>query len=135
MARKRARLFDTGTANVFEVCARVKKKEAQITGFEPQVSIRHRNVYIGRVDLADRIRGIVIECDGFEWHGTLAAMTKDCTRHTWLVSAGWRPLRFTWHQVMFEPEWVLERVRDTIAEVDRAEITVQRRRTGQKAVA
>ena len=35
---------------------------------------------------------------------------RDAVRHTWLVSAGWRPLRLTWYQVMHQPDWVLERV-------------------------
>jgi very-short-patch-repair endonuclease len=135
VARTRARLLDGRAANAFESCARAILIEAGIIGFEPQVSIRHRNVYIGRVDLADRARRIVVECDGFEFHGTLEAMTRDCTRHTWLVSAGWRPLRLTWYQVMFEPEWVLERVRDTIAEAERAGIAVQRRRKVQDTAA
>jgi very-short-patch-repair endonuclease len=135
VARTRARLLDRRAANAFESCARAILIEAGVTGFEPQVSIRHRNVYIGRVDLADQARRIVVECDGFEWHGTLEAMTRDCTRHTWLVSAGWRPLRLTWHQVMFEPEWVLERVQDTIAEVERAQFAVQRRRKARTAAA
>jgi len=49
-------------------------------------------------------------------------------RHTELTSAGWRTLRFTWEQVMFRPEWVLECVRDVIALVavaDRAPIAEQ----------
>jgi very-short-patch-repair endonuclease len=135
VARMRARLLDRRAANAFESCARAILIEAGIIGFEPQVSIRHRNVYIGRVDLADRARRIVIECDGFEFHGTLEAMTRDCARHTWLVSAGWRPLRLTWYQVMFEPEWVLERVQDTIAEVERARFAVQPRRRARRATA
>ena len=47
-------LLDGRAANAFESCARAILIEAGITGFEPQVSIRHRDVYIGRVDLADR---------------------------------------------------------------------------------
>ena len=114
VARRRFALLDARAANAFESCARALLIEAGITGFVPQVSVSHNGVWIGRVDLAHLALRIVIECDGFETHGTLAAMTADATRHTWLVSAGWRPLRFTWHQVMFQPDWVLARVRDTI---------------------
>jgi very-short-patch-repair endonuclease len=118
-ARSRLDLLDGRSANAFESCCRVLLIEAGITGFEPQVTIRHNGFWIGRVDLAHRQLRIVIECDGFETHGTIEAMTKDCTRHTCLVSAGWLPLRFTWHQVMFQPLWVIAQVRDTIAAAQR----------------
>ena len=134
-SRTRMKLLDERSANAFESCARAILIEADIAGFQPQVTIRHRGQFVGRVDLADRARKIVIECDGFQTHGTLEAMTADATRHTWLVSAGWRPLRFTWYQVMFRPEWVLERVRDTVAEAERSGTTVQGRRRARKPAA
>jgi very-short-patch-repair endonuclease len=118
-ARGRVDLLDARAANAFESCCRALLTEAGITGFEPQVNIRHNGFPIGRVDLAHRHLCIVIECDGFETHGTLEAMTRDCTRHTRLVSAGWRTLRFTWHQVMFQPDWVIAQVRDAIAAAQR----------------
>jgi very-short-patch-repair endonuclease len=113
-ARARVALLDGRAANAFESCARAILIEAGIVGFEPQVTIRYRGQFVGIVDLAHRRLRIVIECDGFETHGTLDAMTNDCTRHTNLTAAGWRTLRFTWYQVHFCPEWVLERVLDTL---------------------
>lgn len=115
-ARNRLELLDARAANAFESCARTLLIEAGITGFVPQVTIRH-NGWIGRVDLAHRHLRIVIECDGFEHHGTLDAMTRDCTRHTRLAAAGWGTFRFTWYRVMHRPDWVLEQIRDTIAAV------------------
>ena len=113
-ARARVELLDGRAANAFESCARAILIDAGITGFEPQVTIRYRGQFVGIVDLAHRRLRIVIECDGFETHGNLEAMTSDCTRHTNLTAAGWRTLRFTWYQVNFCREWVLERVRDTL---------------------
>jgi very-short-patch-repair endonuclease len=119
-ARRRLELLDGRSANAFESCCRALLIEAGITGFEPQVTIRHNGFWIGRVDLAHRRLRIVIECDGFETHGTLEAMTRDCTRHTRLISSGWRTLRFTWHQVMFQPDYVIAQIRDTIAAAELA---------------
>jgi very-short-patch-repair endonuclease len=113
-ARARVELLDGRAANAFESCARAILLEAGILGFEPQVTIRYRGQFVGIVDLAHRRLRIVIECDGFETHGTLDAMTNDCTRHTNLAAAGWRTLRFTWYQVNFCREWMLERVLDTV---------------------
>ncbi|MGH8895386.1 MAG: DUF559 domain-containing protein, partial [Actinomycetes bacterium] len=116
--RTRAALLDGRAANAFESSCRAILIEAGIFGFEPQVAIRHRRQWVGRVDLANCILKIVIECDGFETHGGRDAFVKDLVRFTMLVSGGWRPLRFTWEQVMFRPEWVLERIQDTITEAE-----------------
>ena len=116
LVRQRVELLDAGAANAFESSCRALLLDNGITGFRPQVTIRHRGDFVGRVDLADEILRIVIECDGFDTHGGRDAFIKDRVRMTYLVSAGWRPLQFTWEQVMFGGDWVLERVLDTIAE-------------------
>jgi very-short-patch-repair endonuclease len=90
------------------------------------VSIRDRDGWIGRVDLANRALRIVIECEGFQTHGGRSAFVRDLVRFTSLVSAGWRPLRFTWEQVMFHPEWVARRVEATVAEATGAALPDQR---------
>jgi len=115
IAMRRLTMLNANAANAFESSCRALLIEAGIKGFESQVNIRHKGRWIGRFDLAHRLLRIVIECDGFEHHGTLDAMTRDCVRHTSLAAAGWRTLRFTWYQVMHRPDWVLEQVRDTIA--------------------
>ena len=116
LARTRLLQLDARAANAFESCARAIVLGAGLTGFETQVTIRHRGQWVGRVDLADRRRRIVIECDGFETHGGRPAFVKDLVRFTTLVAGGWRPLRFAWEQVMFQPEWVLDRVRDVVGD-------------------
>jgi very-short-patch-repair endonuclease len=113
-AGDRLPLLDARAANAFESCCRAVLLGAGIDGFLPQVVIRHHGRWIGRVDLVDRRRRIVVECDGHDTHGGRTAFVADLVRFTSLVAAGWRPLRFTWEQVMFRPEWVLEMVRDTV---------------------
>jgi len=126
--RQRIELLDGRAANAFESCARAILLEAGLLGFEPQVTIRHRGTFVGRVDLAHRQLRVVIECDGFEHHGERDRWVQDILRHTSLMAAGWRPLRFTWEQVMFAPDWVLECVVETISgdAGDRALSTAQR---------
>jgi very-short-patch-repair endonuclease len=114
IARTRLGMLDARAANAFESSARAILLSAGITGFEPQLTIRHHGQWVGRVDLAHRGLKVVIECDGFEFHSDRAAFAKDVVRFTMLVAAGWRPLRFTWAQVMFDEEWVLARVRDVL---------------------
>ena len=67
------------------------------------------------VDLADKALRLVIEAEGYETHGTRSGFDKDCRRYTVLVCRDWLVLRFTWTQVMFEPQWVVTRLREAVA--------------------
>lgn len=67
-----------------------------ITSVRPQV----------RPDLVDLDLRIVIEADSFQWHGDRAALRRDARRYDLLVVDGWIVLRFSWEDVMFDPEWV-----------------------------
>lgn len=78
-----------------------------------QVPIRLAEL-AARVDLADVDLRIVIEAEGYESHGTREGFDKDCRRYTVLTSAGFVVLRFTWTQVMFEPEWVRDRILEAV---------------------
>lgn len=135
IARVRLGLLDARAANAFESSARAILIEAGVSDFELQVPISNQGQWIGRVDLADRRRRIVIECDGFETHGGRDAFTRDLVRFTLLVSAGWRPLRFTWEQVMFRPEWVLHRVMETIDLAEAGARSADRRRAQPRRAA
>jgi hypothetical protein len=42
------------------------------------------------VDFAHRAAGIVLEADGFEFHGTHEGLVADCGRYDELVALGWR---------------------------------------------
>ena len=116
IARDRFAMLDARAENAFESCARAILLAAGITGFQPQQVIRHAGAWVGRVDLANRRLKIVIECDGFEFHSDRKAFNRDLVRFTMLVAGGWRPLRFTWAQVMFDEEWVLARVLDVLGQ-------------------
>ncbi len=85
VARARLQMLDARAANAFESCLRATLIEAGITGFRPQVLMRH----------------------------------------TRLAAAGWRTLRFTWEQVMFHPDWVRDRVCETMTWAGRAGKTTQ----------
>lgn len=63
-----------------------------------------------RVDFAYPDLRIAIEVDGFEVHGTPAALQADLERQNRLVAAGWTVLRFTWRDVVRRPAWVAQQV-------------------------
>jgi very-short-patch-repair endonuclease len=53
----------------------------------------------------------LIEVDGWAAHGTMTAFTEDRRRQNLLELAGWRCLRFTWADLVDEPERVLREIR------------------------
>jgi predicted transcriptional regulator of viral defense system len=54
---------------------------------------------------------LVVETDGHRTHSTHAAFERDRRRDQMLTAAGWRVLRFTWHQLARRPGEVAETVR------------------------
>jgi very-short-patch-repair endonuclease len=58
-------------------------------------------------------RNVVLEADSFEFHSSPKDLDRDTRRYNGATVRGWLVLRFTWRQVMFEPELV----RETLAAV------------------
>ncbi len=61
-----------------------------------------------RPDLVDEELHIVVEADSFEWHGGRGDLRRDARRYNLLVIDGWLVLRFSWEDVMFDPDHVRE---------------------------
>jgi very-short-patch-repair endonuclease len=64
-----------------------------------------------RADFAYPEHRVVIEGDGFGVHSARDAFESDRVRQNHLIVAGWRVLRFTWRQIVRQPEWVAAQVR------------------------
>lgn len=92
-------------ANPFESVLRALAMEAGLD-VRPQFQISEPGVE-ARVDLADEGRSLVIEGEGFEHHGSRKGFRRDVRRYTRLVVHAWTVLRFTWEEVMLQPEYVL----------------------------
>ncbi|MEV6284226.1 DUF559 domain-containing protein [Kribbella sp. NPDC051770] len=112
-------LADGRAESVLESALRVILIEAGIDGFEPQVQVRSAG-FSARLDLGHRRRRIALEADGFEHHGTRKALVRDCRRLVNLSLHGWLVLRFSWEDVMYDPEWVVEAV---LAALERPPLT------------
>ena len=67
-----------------------------------------------RADLAYPERRLLIEADGRDYHTKWADVAADMTRQNALVGLGWRILRFTWRQVLFQPDLTVRTVRDAL---------------------
>jgi hypothetical protein len=80
-----------------------------------QYEIRdRRGRRLARVDFAYPEILLAIEVDGYEIHGSPGAMAKDFVRQNGLVATQWRVLRFTWGQVVREPDMVAAAIADAI---------------------
>lgn len=104
---------DRGAANPFESVLRALCLQVDGLSVVTQHVVKGRG-FFAQVDLADQSLRIVIEAEGFETHGTRPALKRDCRRYTGLAARGWVVLRFTWDEVMFEPDYVLAALRETV---------------------
>jgi hypothetical protein len=59
--------------------------------------------------------GLVVETDGWRYHRTPAAQTRDALRFQAHTAAGLTPLRFSHWQAKYEPDHVLNILRRTVA--------------------
>ncbi|MDX6300390.1 MAG: hypothetical protein QOF53_1604 [Nocardioidaceae bacterium] len=95
---------DARAANPFESVLRAIALDVPGLHVEPQVWVDD----IGRPDLLDRSRHLVIEAESFEFHGWRKALSRDCERYNAFSVGRWQVLRFSWEHVMFEPGYVRE---------------------------
>jgi Protein of unknown function (DUF559) len=56
-----------------------------------------------KADFLWRAQRVVVETDGYKFHGTRQAFERDRNRDQRLTVAGWRPIRTTWRQVYKRP--------------------------------
>jgi len=102
--RNVARAADGKAANPFESVLRALAMGVGLH-VRPQVSIGGV-AFLGRPDLVDVERRIVLEADSFAWHGNRKALRGDARRYNGFVVAGWLVLRFSWEDVMGDPDYV-----------------------------
>lgn len=105
-------------ANAFESTMRAIALGVPGLHVEPQVAVGGAE-FLGTPDLVDTRLQIVIECDSFEFHGGAHSLARDARRYNSFVVNGWLVLRFTWHEVMFEPDHVRAVLRAAVAERSR----------------
>ncbi len=103
--------------NPFESVLRALAREVPGLDMTPQVLLLDRG-FRGRPDLVDAKRRLVLEADSWEWHADKKGFERDCARYNALTLRGWTVLRFTWWQVMNDPEYVLAALRAVVEGTD-----------------
>ncbi|MDX6675613.1 MAG: hypothetical protein QOH11_3031 [Solirubrobacteraceae bacterium] len=76
------------------------------------------NARVGRyeVDFLWRAQRLVVEVDGYAYHGTRAGFERDRARDAELQAAGYRVIRVTWRQLVDAPEAVIARIAQALAQ-------------------
>lgn len=69
------------------------------------------------VDVAFERLPLIIEVDGYAFHRAenRDQFHRDRWKWTELTAAGWTVLHFTWDHLVYEPAWVVDRVRRAMA--------------------
>ena len=109
-------MADARAANPFESVLRAVVSDIRGAAFEPQVWIGS----IGRPDLVDRARRLVLEADSFQFHADAASLDRDMERYNGFVGAGHLVLRFGWKHAMFRQDYVRGMVAGVLATRERS---------------
>lgn len=107
------RVAETATgkpANPFESCLLAIALQVPGLSVVPQGQVRG----VGWVDLLDRALGIVVEAESFEHHGLRSGLRRDVLRYTACARLGLVVVRFTWNEVMFDPDLVRAALTDVV---------------------
>lgn len=82
---------------------------AGFAGFSAEVIAGPDGRY--RIDFADRVVRLALECYGFAWHRSPAELARDERRHRTLTLEGWTVLIYTWHDLDY-PERVVAEIHE-----------------------
>ncbi|HWD82455.1 MAG TPA: type IV toxin-antitoxin system AbiEi family antitoxin domain-containing protein [Kribbella sp.] len=101
-----AGLADGRAESVLESALRALLIERGFEGFVPQLRV-HDAEFSARLDLGNPRLRLGLEAEGFAYHGSRQSLIKDCRRHVNLAIRGWQVLRFSWEDIMYDPDWVV----------------------------
>ena len=80
-----------------------------------QVELAWRTNLRYRVDFVYPTEKVIIECDGRSWHSTADAFERDRRRDNLAQLDHWRVLRFTWKNVVEDPDETVAQIRAALA--------------------
>jgi very-short-patch-repair endonuclease len=111
-----AALADPLCGSVLESLLRVLLVEAGLVPEKRQYTIRGEDgSFVAIVDFVwVRVR-LIVEADGFEFHSERSDYRKDRRKANAYCRLDWRLLRFSWEDVRFDPDYVVEAVRHELA--------------------
>lgn len=110
-ARRVAEHANGAAANPFESVLRALCIEVGLDA-TPQVPIYQdhgsHTVFLGRPDLLDRGRRLILEAESYEYHGGRKDLARDCRRFNRFQLGGFRCGRFPWEDTLYDQDGVRE---------------------------
>ena len=103
-------LSDPRSGSVLETAFRVLVMLAGLPRPSSQFVIRNDRAFVARVDFCWEDLRLVVEVDGRQWHDPADRRANDRVRDNTLERLSWRVLRFTWAEVLHDPDAVVELV-------------------------
>jgi len=107
-------MLQSGAALELELRFHNLLRQANITGWRPNVKITLADGMRVVVDIYFEHSRTVVELDGKKWHFTAQAFESDRLRDNALHAAGYRTMRVTWDMIERNPNQVLATLRALI---------------------
>lgn len=86
-------------------------RRAGLPDFEANYDVWAAGALVAVVDVAFPQSRVAVEIDGFAFHHAPDRFQRDRTRQNALVGLGWTVLRFTWADVIEQPDYVIATIR------------------------
>jgi very-short-patch-repair endonuclease len=109
-----ARTGDGAHSELERVAVRALR-DAGITGFEPNLTVRLSDGGAVEIDIAFVDRRIAIELEGFAFHSGATSFRRDIRRLNRLMRDGWTVRRFSWDDVVGDPQGFVDAVLELLA--------------------
>jgi very-short-patch-repair endonuclease len=104
-----------GAHSELERIAVAALRSAGITGFEPNLTVRLSDGRAVEIDIAFVGRRIAVELEGFAFHSAASAFRRDLRRLNRLMADGWTVRRFSWDDVVGDPQGFIDAVLELLA--------------------
>jgi very-short-patch-repair endonuclease len=109
------RLLADGTQSAAERLAADLFRRNNVIGWRANAPVRDGHGLIGLGDFVFEEARLVVEIDGIAFHSDPTAFRSDRERQNRILSAGWRLLRFTWYDLRYRPQHVIDHVSAELA--------------------
>lgn len=104
-----------GAQSELERLAVTALRRAGVTGFTPNLTVRLADGQAVEIDIAFVDRRIAIELEGFAFHSAASAFRRDLRRLNRLMASGWTVRRFSWDDVVGDPQGFVDAVLELLA--------------------
>jgi very-short-patch-repair endonuclease len=113
-AQRVHRLAHPGSESMLESLLRLLLALAGLPQPKVQIPVRHPGgTYYGDLGYPDQ--RLILEADGKDHHSKWDQVMKDMARQNLIVLDGWTVLRFSWRQVLYQPDLVIRTVSRALA--------------------